>query len=449
MSNTIKILRNLCFVILLCFSNTLTAMAYDEKVCDEAREKDDYSNPLSWRQVHEAGMSTPKGADDTLLLKPDGFTLEYAGCSYYSLSYCLIRHGDMNPKKETVIDVLNKIRDKGLNTGQGQNDGAGFGAVPWSKLSQVYDIKDATRQGGGTTYGGILDPATMAQTCKQALDDGHYVIICFINNEQTGRSKGQERYTNGHYIAIDKVEGSEIYINDSYSTCRTWNEGYGKDGAQVIDYVLIDFKDGKGPNDGISLWDKYGSNSTTEASEEDSENGQEEDKISTIVPEWEIEGMPEKSKSMQETKETPPLTTSTDLSTAEKVKYQDISESVGITNQINRMNLIRKLVSMAGLVMCIYAMFVLVGYLFDINNPFFDLSMVTMLTFGLLTVEYKSEQTKSLWNQGEGSRQVMTLIIGFMVVGMLICTGALSIYAMQKLNNLNQLYDNIWWWLTT
>lgn len=151
-----------------------------------------------------------------------------------------------------------------------------------------------------------------------------------------------------------------------------------------------------------------------------------------VFLEWELTGMPNKSETMKDVPHTE-LLEENKLSTIEQYRVGMLSDSIRTTEQANRSNFRRRVMAMIGLIFCLYSVLVLVGYIIDINNPFFDLSMVEILTFKLFRPKKEDDKKK-----------LFMLVGGSMVLGILICTGAIATIYLNKARYLKAVYD----WLT-
>ena len=167
-----------------------------------------------------------------------------------------------------------------------------------------------------------------------------------------------------------------------------------------------------------------------------------------VTNEWELKGMPEKSPFMKDPRNAPDSTQRSELSVKEQLELGNLQTNVSATESENRMIFLRKSVMMFGLFLCIYAVFMLLAYVFDMSNPFFNISLLTCITFGLIHVDYYKEN-KNILNQGTGSKKALVMMIMTFSVGILICTGVLTMYVVQKLDFFNNLLDNIWLWLSS
>lgn len=165
--------------------------------------------------------------------------------------------------------------------------------------------------------------------------------------------------------------------------------------------------------------------------------------------EWGLTGMPNKSPFMENPKESPKLMFREDLSSKEQVELGNLSTNVSATEANNRMATMRKCIMMGGMVLCLYSVFMLLAYMLDIANPFINISMLTCITGGLIRVDYYKDGGLNPFNQGQGSTKALLFIGMTMVVGILICTGTLSMYVVNKMDFMNNLLDNVWIWLSS
>lgn len=163
--------------------------------------------------------------------------------------------------------------------------------------------------------------------------------------------------------------------------------------------------------------------------------------------EWSLEGMPEKSTFMQESKTPVQTTTRGELTAREQIELGNLKENVEATTIANRVSFRRRLVTMAGLLFCIYATLVLVAYVFDVNNPFFELSLVSILTLGMFHPKYINRAVGGngsfyqTMHQGDDTKKMFVMVLMFFALGLLLCTGGVGVFIFQKIDFMNSIAD--------
>ena len=155
----------------------------------------------------------------------------------------------------------------------------------------------------------------------------------------------------------------------------------------------------------------------------------------TVVSEWELTGMPEKSKIMEKAQAAMLAQmrddgTGNGLNTAEIQNLKGIKESKDF-NAITPVKALSIGVSLIGLVLFVYAMMLMLGYFVDKFNTFLDFSLVNAMTLGKIKVLSKEEIAMLSKEDAEKKGYATTtkffiilgiivLIAGFMGSGLLV-----------------------------
>lgn len=111
------------------------------------------------------------------------------------------------------------------------------------------------------------------------------------------------------------------------------------------------------------------------------------DKVKKGVTEVDLEGMPDMSRFLVRNQSMKDLTQASDLTYAERIKLEDIKTDMRTEKQANNLRMVNSMISMFGLLLCLYSVFLLVAYYFDKANVFLDFSLVRVLTFGKISIE--------------------------------------------------------------
>lgn len=158
------------------------------------------------------------------------------------------------------------------------------------------------------------------------------------------------------------------------------------------------------------------------SSEETTTEEKEEVKTTAykIIDEWDLTGMPSKSGILSDAENTV-LPTYDDLSTGEKYSMQIIKDDMEVENSYRVMDFVRVGVVFCGLVLILFALAVIVAYNFDRVNVFFDISLLSIITFGKL--KYSSED-REMEGYVSGGKLIKIIIICFLL-GMFLITGSM------------------------
>lgn len=116
------------------------------------------------------------------------------------------------------------------------------------------------------------------------------------------------------------------------------------------------------------------------------------------------------------------------LSIGQKATVASIKEDVVSNKEFTLVNLLRTVVAFIGIWFFIWAMALIIAYLFDRSNVYFELSLVSVLTFGSVTVYALEDGEERSSSRGKVFRRAgMALIIGFVLISGTIYIGLSSV----------------------
>lgn len=113
--------------------------------------------------------------------------------------------------------------------------------------------------------------------------------------------------------------------------------------------------------------------------------------IKNIVDEWSLIGMPQKSGFMKDM-ETVELPDRSSLSVKEQYSMQTIKDNIIIDEQYSTIDFIRRTVVFIGLGVLVYMVILMVSYMWDLTNVFFEVSLLKVFSLGMLQPVKVEEQ---------------------------------------------------------
>lgn len=154
------------------------------------------------------------------------------------------------------------------------------------------------------------------------------------------------------------------------------------------------------------------------------------DKISTelgkdkLPKEWELVGMT-KRKYLYESQNKIELPNGdSGLSVKQRQHLASIKEDITAVDGFNLIVFLRTLVAFVGILFFAWAIFLIVAYLFDRSNIFFEISLVSILTMGSITVMALDESDARRANTSLIVRRViLSLVIGYLLVAGVMYSG--------------------------
>ena len=143
-----------------------------------------------------------------------------------------------------------------------------------------------------------------------------------------------------------------------------------------------------------------------------------------LPKEWELVGMT-KRKYLYESQNKIELPNGdSGLSVKQRQHLASIKEDVTAVDGFNLIVFLRTLVTFVGILFFAWAIFLIVAYLFDRSNIFFEISLVSILTMGSITVMALDESDARRANTSLIARRViLSLVIGYVLVAGVMYSG--------------------------
>ena len=143
-----------------------------------------------------------------------------------------------------------------------------------------------------------------------------------------------------------------------------------------------------------------------------------------LPKEWELVGM-SKRKYLYESQNKLDLPSSdSGLTVKQRQHLASIKEDVTSVNGFNLITFLRTLVAFVGILFFVWAIFLMVAYLFDRSNIFFEFSLVSILTFGSITVLALDEtDSRKVSASIIARRVILALVIGYVLVAGVMYSG--------------------------
>ena len=143
-----------------------------------------------------------------------------------------------------------------------------------------------------------------------------------------------------------------------------------------------------------------------------------------LPKEWELVGM-SKRKYLYESQNKIELPNGdSGLSVKQRQHLASIKEDVTAVDGFNLIVFLRTLVAFVGILFFEWAIFLIVAYLFDRSNIFFEISLVSVLTMGSVTVMALDESDARRANTSLIARRaILSLVIGYVLVAGVMYSG--------------------------
>ena len=335
-------------------------------------------------------------ADNSLITGESGSdTIGAGACSHFSMTYALVKMGIFNPKSgDTPITHIQNARDKDAFL-------VDWGYFDFSRVNELYP--DVTYEGRDDNVSGMSGDEGLAYV-RGKMSEGYYVVGIVYGD-----------LTSGHCIFFDGInEDGTMSIGDSAFYGITWEESYGNCSTYFSYLELLKCK-GKDFNSQPSIYDENALRGTTQ---------EEVAEYEGLLQEWNLSGMPRKTN-LTEGLIQPQFYDYSYLTQEELDNMQAIKE-IKDGDKLTFFQVVKTIISCLGVLVIVYALLLLLAYMFDRVNSFVDLSLVGVLTLGHIKVADRADLVDTGIEEPD-KQGYMTPIKLFVIVGVLLLLGVLLI----------------------
>lgn len=143
-----------------------------------------------------------------------------------------------------------------------------------------------------------------------------------------------------------------------------------------------------------------------------------------LPKEWELVGMSKRRYLYESQNKIELPNGDSGLSVKQRQHLASIKEDVTAVDGFNLIVFLRTLVAFVGILFFAWAIFLIVAYLFDRSNIFFEISMVSIMTMGSVTVMALDEGDARRANTSLIARKtILSLVIGYVLVAGVMYSG--------------------------
>lgn len=136
----------------------------------------------------------------------------------------------------------------------------------------------------------------------------------------------------------------------------------------------------------------------------------------SLPDQWDLVGLT-KRKYLYESQTSISLPDSGSLTDSQRYNVTSIKESVDSTKEFSTINVLRTAVAFIGIWFFVWGISLIIAYLFDRNNVYLEVSLVSLLTGGTITVLALDEYDVRKVNSAKVFRRVLlAFIVGFIIV---------------------------------
>ena len=333
-------------------------------------------------------------------------TVSESGCSTYSFAYMLVKMGLLDPKKgDSVKTLIDKARKCSTYMWGGYGLNYYFN---YPECSALYPDISYERCGDYNK----VPIADALKVAKKKMSEGYY---CIMQVNGGGR-------TPGHMIFIDGfTDDGKTSIGDSgFGEGTTLEDIY--DMSTLNSWYLELFRYKVPSNQQPSIYDD-----TAIRTGESAYTKEDEAQYQDLINEWNLEGMPERSK-LRDNMVLPDifrLSDSKGLTLENKIQIKGILESKE-AQYPTPVQVAGVVMAVLGIICFVYALLLTLGYFIDRFNTIIDVSVVGVLTLGhirLLTREEKDLMEK----EDVKKKGYSTSVKLFIIVGILCLVGGLMV----------------------
>lgn len=379
--------------------------SFDNNLWDEPQ---DVNDPMSWNQSRQDWSASPKGANPGL----GELAIAQNSCMTQCTAFIRVKTGD---KPRGYYGW--KCRDELIDNGMFTNGYPDF-QNPKTFGNLVESVSSAS--------------ASSADEVKKYWEDG-YLVIAFVQAPD-----------GAHVVAVDEVKDGKIIMMDSGYIGTSLEDSYINKGA-MSSVMLLKLKDGKKGKDLPSLFEnrsgelKFDGSQSNGSAEGKSKGVSKEDIIEeSVAPEDKLVGMKTRNyladhqidigKQIQELVNNTADPTGTYLSVKEKANIASIKDDIKGSKK-NQIDYIRIGVNVVGIAFFLYGLLLIVAYIMDLGNIFFEVELFKILTFGRREVQ----KDKNLPKEAGGIKQVSMsglakIVLSSWFAGWLLVSGTIYVW---------------------
>ena len=152
---------------------------------------------------------------------------------------------------------------------------------------------------------------------------------------------------------------------------------------------------------------------------------------SEIVSEWESTGMKGLDKKLKDNQSQVILPTNSDLSIKEQYSVALSGENIALEKYSSYIDIVRVTVVFIGLCLVLLGVFLIVALIFDKANNFIEISLVNIVTFGLL--KYSDEKNTKRDSGYASATKIIIIVSVVMTIGLLLILGVFSPFTMKAI----------------
>lgn len=380
-------------IILVCTIMPTYCFKTNTKLTGKALERD----VASWIQGYVPA--------DNSLINPNSDnsdTINGGGCSHFAMSYALVKMGILQPSKgDTPITHINNARKHNAFF-------TDWGYFDFIHVNKVY--KDVSYVGRDSKIEGMYNDKAVARL-KLLMKKGYYIIAIVSSSG----------LTEAHCIFIDGInKNGTLSIGDSGFQGITWEDNYGQRSTYIKYVELLKCK-GKDFNSQPSIYDGASLKRMSTVNNVNTKGKKVTEGDAYL-------GMPTKSKLMDKIKK-PVFYTRATLTSKEKAVIATIN-GIKEDESISFFDIAKRVLSLIGLLMIIYALLLFVAFSVDRSNSFIDLSLVGVLTLGRIKIASKADMVllgDKPYEKGYVSTvKFFIIVLVLLLMGSVLISGLLS-----------------------
>lgn len=152
---------------------------------------------------------------------------------------------------------------------------------------------------------------------------------------------------------------------------------------------------------------------------------------SEIVSEWELTGMKGLDKKLKDNQSEVILPTNSDLSIKEQYSVALSGENIALEKYSSYIDIVRVIVVFIGLCLVLLGVFLIVALIFDKANNFIEISLVNIVTFGLL--KYSDEKNTKRDSGYASATKIIIIVAVVMTIGLLLISGSVLPFTMKAI----------------
>lgn len=283
----------------------------------------------------------------------------------------------------------------------------------------------------------------LGQLVDVILTDGtciHFVILDANDSAHTNGGPMETSLWNVQYSFSEMKNNTYKHLfHAAFGNCielagTSWGSGttelmkkynLGKDGNKIAYYRMYNVKIDDSPERDPSVGKEvsYSLGDVTISQSNSNQNNPLSAQDDVLIPEDKLRGMPQQGV-LSNGANSVSLPSNRNLSSRDKSVISEVKTNIRTDSEETWVRNTRILISLIGMLMILYVVFLYIAYAFDYANVFFDISLLKLVSFGLISLDSKGMNSEKKFYLNKLHRVAIVLFI----VGIVLISGSVNMW---------------------